>query len=124
MQAEGHEKNLTRTAQPGGRWFFVLVATGTAIVLAAWFSSALKSQFLAWDFPQFYTSARLPVRLIYITKAHSALSDCAIWRRWGFVISRPMLLDLRCLRYCTGPSHCSRTGPRLRFGLGYAFAPT
>ena len=45
--------------------FAIFVLTGTAIVLAAWLDSARKSQYLAWDFAQFYIASKLPISLIY-----------------------------------------------------------
>lgn len=43
----------------------VIIASGTAIVVAAFFLASIRSPQLGWDFPQFYTAANLPIHAIY-----------------------------------------------------------
>ena len=50
----------------------VLIAAGSLLMAGAWINSAVRSIFLAWDFPVFYIAARMPLAHLYDPAAFSA----------------------------------------------------
>lgn len=54
----------------------LLIAAGTAIILALWLASVLHSPRIGWDFPVFYIAAKIPVNQLYDRAAFEA-----VWKR-------------------------------------------
>jgi hypothetical protein len=59
--------NAAHTPEDLRRKFAVglIIAIGTAIVIALWVLSAWSSTQIGWDFPVFYIAGRLPIKLLY-----------------------------------------------------------
>ena len=50
----------------------LMIAAGTAIVMAQWLLSAWSSTQIGWDFPVFYIAGRLPIDLLYSPTAFAS----------------------------------------------------